>query len=1136
MNKKFKMPDSKLMIRRKVLLSMKLVFFLTFICSMHVSAKVFSQDEKIDLRLENTSITKALRIISQKSQYRFLYNNDLLPKGMTVTISVKQETVPDIIKTILSNSGLTSRVLANKLIAIGNQVQQIKTITGIIRDSTGRPLAGVSVLIKGTNIGTSTDANGNFSIDAADDAVLIVSYIGYNTREIPVNGLLHLNIILHSAVTGLSEVVVTALGIKRQARELGYSTQEIRGSTLETVKGIDVATSLTGKVSGLMVKNSPDFMSAPEITLRGETPLLVIDGIPYGNMTLREIPADDIETINFLKGATASALYGSRGGSGALMITTKKGAEKKGLFVSVNSSTMFEAGYLAIPKMQSKYGRVVNTATNTAVRSGDGSWQLPLNGQDVIQWDPISKTMKSMPFIARGKDNFNNFLEQGYILNNNVSVTQSGELGAFRASANWVQNKGTYPNSRFDKITYSIGGDIHIKRFSLTTSIAYNNQNAPNMGFGGYTAYDPMYSLLIWGSPDWNILDYKDYWLIPNEVQNSSYTAGINNPYFDRNERTHSYKKDVFNGQVTVNYEITNWLKMMVRTGYDNYSNKQQVTISKGSFQGGGSSALLTGGSQIWGESQRGSYNEGISRGFSTNTDAMLMGQKKFSAFSVNGFVGGSIFYQQNEGIEAMTQGGLSIPAFYSLKASLNPVYVNSLISRQQINSLYGKLGFGYKNFAFIDGTFRNDWASTLPSETRSYLYPSVSGSFLPSEVLPHGDWLSYWKLRASWTTYKTPAGIYDINNVFSITQNAWDILSAASFPTSIRPSNIHAEGSSSTEIGTNASFLHNRISADVTLYKKAMYDFIVKAPISPSSGFTSVYTNSNEERTRRGIEVTLNATPVKTKNLSWDVTFNWSKYATFFTRLDSQYSVNNRDWVKVGKRVDYYAINEFQTDNEGNMVYKNGVPTYQPILSLAGYSDPDWIWGFNTSLNYKSFSLSISLDGRVGGLAQSTTEMYMWISGNHPNSLTEERYQDATKPGTKNTLGKGVKVVSGSITYDANYHVVSDTRVFAHNDVYTTYKSYIGGLHKGTAWGGNPSPLDLYSTTFLKLREVAITYKIPAKIVQKINSKGILVSLIGQNLIYWAKQFKYSDIDGGTENFADPSLRYIGVDLKLDF
>lgn len=1122
---------------KKSLLIMKLTIILIFLSCMQLSAETYSQS--ITLNMKSVELRKVLSTIEKHSPYRFLYSERNIGNKDKVSIDVSDAAISQVMDQLLAGTGLSYKQLDNNLIVLVKENEAVNDIRveGKVTDkNTGQPIPGASIQIKGSKAGTSTDASGNYSINVPNDAVLIVTSVGYQRVEVAVNGQTTINISLQPEITGLSNVVITALGIKRQERELGYSTQKVEGSSLQTIKGVDVATSLTGKVSGLVVKNSSEFMADPDITLRGETPLLVIDGVPYGNVTLRDVPADDIQSIDFLKGATASALYGSRGGSGAIMVTTKKGSAKKGLHVTINSSTMFEAGYLAIPEMQSMYGRVVNTSTNTYVRSGNGSWGPPLDGSDVIQWDPITKSMKSMPFIARGKNNFKNFLEQGYILNNSVSVTENGDLGSFRASAVWGQNKGTYPNSRFDKLTYSLGGDIHVKRFTLTTSIAYNNQSSPNMGFNGYRGYDPMYSLLVWGSPDWDVRQYKDYWVVPNEEQNSSYTSGMNNPYFDRFERIHSTNKDVFNGQFTASYDVTNWLTALVRTGYDNYSNKQIIRISKGSFQGGGATTMIPGGTEVWGESQRGSFNEGISRGFSTNTDAILTAKKSFSDFSIDGFVGGTIFYQRNEGIEGMTKGGLSIPAFYSFNASIDPVYLNSVVIKKQINSVYGKVGVGYKNLAFAEGTFRNDWASTLPKSTRSYFYPSVSGSLIASELFNQPDWLSYWKLRASWATYRTPAGVYDINSVFSINPNAWGNLSAASFPGSIRPTNIHAEGSATTEIGTYASFLNNRISADVTLYRKKMYDFIVKAPISPSSGFTSVYTNSDEEQARKGIEVTLHATPVKTTNFSWDVSFNWTKYATYFTALDSLYSVNNRDWVKVGKRTDYYDINEYQTDHEGNIVFSNGKPTYKPIRSLVGYSDPDWVWGFSTAFKYKNLILSLSLDGRVGGLAQSTTEMYMWISGNHPESLTEERYKDATIPNSKNYLGKGVKVVSGSITYDANYHVVSDTREFAPNDVYTTYKSYITALHKGTAWGGVPSPVDLYSTTFLKLREAAITYRFPDRLAQKINAKGIDISLIGQNLIYWAKDFKYSDIDGGTENFSDPSMRYIGLDIKLNF
>ena len=1013
---------------------------------------------------------------------------------------------------------------------------QSKLINGKVTDSRGTIISGASVSVLETPHGTTTDNSGVFSINASPNESLVFSYVGFVSQTIKVGSQTVINIqLLPDDSQNLQGVVVTALGIKRQEKSLGYATQEVKGNTLQTVKGIDVATSLTGKVAGLIVKNSSEFLAEPAITLRGEKPLIVVDGVPYGNMTMRDVPSDDIESINFLKGATASALYGERGGSGAIMITTKRGAAGKGFSISVNSSSMFEAGYLAIPKMQDKYGRVVNTATNTYVRSADGSWGPPLEGQSIIQWDPISKTMKPMPFLPVGKDNFKNFLQQGLILNNNLSIAQTGSLGGFRASATWVNNKGTYPNSVLNKITYSVGGDIKINKFSLSTSLAYNNNSSPNMGFSGYTGYDPMYSMLIWGSPDWDIRQYKDYWEIPNEKQNSSYTAGNNNPYFDRYERIHPYKKDIFNGQLTLNYDILDWLKATIRTGYDTYSNKQEVRISKGSFQGGGSSTVINGGTEIWGESQKGSYNIGISRGFSSSNEVMLLWNNKFNDFKMDGFVGGSLFYNQDEGMEARTNGGLSIPGYYSLKSSLSPANVASLIFKKQTNSVFGKIGFSWRDMAFIEATGRNDWASTLPSTTRSYFYPSVAGSFIASELLKP-DWLSYWKLRGSWTKYKTPAAIYAINNIFNINNNVWNGLSSATYPTRIRPDDIFAEGSTTTEAGTAISFLKNRISLDITGYQKKMYDFIVTANISPASGFTGVYTNSNEERTRKGVELMLNATPIQQNGFKWDIGFNWSKFATYYTKLDSLYSVNNRDWVKVGLRSDHYTINEYQTDNQGNIVFNNGVPTYKPITSLVGYADPNWIWGFNTSVSYKNIALNISFDGRVGGLAQSTTEMYMWISGNHPNSLTDERYKDATTAGSKNYLGNGVKVVSGSIKYDANNHVISDDRVFAANDVYTTYKSYIGALHKGTAWGGSPSPVDLYNTTFMKLRELSLVYSVPAKWAHKINAKNLSVAAIGQNLIYWAKQFKYSDIDGGTENFADPSLRYIGLNVKIDF
>lgn len=1117
------------------ILAMKLSFLLILLTTLQVSASLYSQDIKMDILAKEVSVKDVLKMVESKSSYRFFYSDDFKILDKMVSFNVKNSSLKDIMNVLLEQTSASYMVLENNIVVISPYTLQQQKVTGIITDAvTGEPIVGANIIIEGSTTGVISDLNGKYSIDVPDNkSVLVVTFIGYVSERI-VATQANINIQLVPEIKTLEEVVVTALGIKRSEKALGYSVQKVTGDNLTTVKGVDVATSLTGKVSGLMVKNSTEFTSEPSIQIRGENPLLVIDGVPYGNMSLRDIPSDDIENISVLKGATAAALYGFRGDGGAIMVTTRKGSANKGLSVSLNSSTMFTAGYLAIPELQSTYGRVVNTSTNTYSRSGDGSWGVPLDGREVIQWDPVSKSMKAMPYLPIGKDNFKNFLEQGFILNNNISVVQQGELGSLRASATWVENKGQYPNSMFNKMTYSVGGDMKFKKFTLSSSMSYNKHISPNIGFSGYTGYDPMYSMLIWSSPDWDIRNYKDYWLVPDEVQNNSYTDTNNNPYFDRYQRTHSVNKDILNGAIAMDYEFQPWLKATLRIGYDTYSNRQEIKISKGSLQSAGSATIITNGSQVWGESKRGSYNIGLSRGYSINNDFILTANHKFKDFVLDGFVGGAINYGQDEGIEAKTDGGLSVPAFYSLKASVDPATVASSIYKRQINSVYGRLGLSWKNMAFLEGTLRNDWVSTLAKSKRSYLYPSISGSLIVSEMLEKIDWLSLWKLRGSWVSVKMPADIYEINSVYSITNNDWGTLSSAIYPTTIRGTELSPESSNTFEIGTVVNMYKSRLAFDISYYSKRMYDFIDNAEISPASGYLNNLVNTDEEITRRGVEISSTVSPVKTSDLQWDITVNWSKYARYYTKIDSFYS-GDRPWIKEGERYDAYVIRDFKKDPQGNIIHENGIPQFMGYDSKYGYSDPDWIWGASTAFRYKNWMFNLSVDGRVGGLAQTTTEMYMWRAGSHPNSVVPERYLDATT-GTANYVGKGVKVVSGTATYDTYGNITSDTRVFAPNDVAVTYERYVGNLHKGTAWGGSPSPVDLYSTTFFKIREISLTYNLPKKLCAKFFSKGASISAVGQNVLLWAKQFKYSDPDGGSENFSDPSLRYLGFNFKVDF
>jgi TonB-linked SusC/RagA family outer membrane protein len=1126
----------------RLLLLTGLFFFI-----LSVPGRLYAQSTKVTLNLVNVPLNDVLNEIEKKSDYTFLVNQEVVDVTRKVDAVFTDTSIKDILSELFKGKKVNFVTSDHQIIIspakTKNESFQPKKVTGKVTDEiTGETLIGVTVQIKGTTIGTTTSVDGSYSLDVQlPDAILVFSYLGYEPKEFSVKDAVVINVAMHQIATQLESVVVTALGIKREEKALGYAVQKVDGKNLQTVRPVDVGTSLTGKVAGLSVLNSTEFGAAPDITLRGETPLLVIDGVPYGNMTLRDIPSDDIENLSILKGATASALYGSRGGGGAIMVTTKKGSANKGLTVTINSSTMFAAGYLAIPESQSTYGRAVNSktvngvTTLTAVTNGDGAWGPPLEGQEVVQWDPITKTMKAMPYLPVGKDNFNNFLEPGYILNNNINIVQQGEFGSFRASATWVKNKGQYPNSMFDKFTYSIGGDMKLKKFTLSSSIAYNKQSSPNLGFSGYVGYDPMYSMLIWSSPDWNMLDYKDYWIVPDVSQSNSYTDTNNNPWFDRNERIHSLNKDIFNGTLSLSYDLTSWLKATIRSGFDTYSNRQVIRIAESSLTSAGSATVLDFGDQVWGESRLGSYNLGLARGYSFNNDFLLSGNHTIDKFTIDGFVGGTINTHQDEGTDSRTQGGLSIPGFYSLEASVLPAYVSSSIYKEQVNSLYGRLAFSWSRMAYVDGTLRNDWSSTLSESTRSYLYPSVSGSFVVSELLPKMKWLSLWKFRGSWTVTKKPASIYEINKVFSLTNPAWGTLSSAAVPTTIRGTDLFPAATATWEVGTAANLYKNRVSMDIAYYQTRMYDFIILADITPASGYYNNLINSGEEHTRRGIEITANGTPVQSGNWQWDISLNWSKYATYITKLDPVF-FDDYPWVKVGERLDAFTLYDFQRDPEGNLINQNGLPLFNPKASKYGNSDPDWIWGANTTVKYKSWSFTVSVDGRVGGLAQTTTEMYMWRAGSHPNSVTPERYLDATNPGSKNYTGPGVKVVSGEAIYDTYGNITSDTRVYAANDVAVTYESYINDVHSGTAWGGSPSPLEAYSTTFIKVREMALTYDLSKNLCAKFKSKGVSASAVGQNMFLWAKQFKYSDPDGGYENFSDPSIRYIGFNLKFIF
>ena len=990
------------------------------------------------------------------------------------------------------------------------------TVNGTVSDK-GGPLPGVNVYVKGASTGTITDANGSFQITAPGaESVLIFSYMGHLPVEMMIGNQRQLNIIMEEDRIQLDEIVVTALGIKREEKSLGYVTQKVAGEGLQTVKGTTVVTSLTGKVAGLQILNTTEFMRNSNITIRGATPILVVDGVPVYNININDINSNDIESIDVLKGATASALYGSRGGNGAIIITTKRSENNRPFNITVNTSNMFHSGFLAIPKVQTSYSAGLNGVYNG--NNLDYVWGNKLDaGVMAEQWDPVLKEKRTFELKSIGKDNLRNFLETGYISNTNVSMSHTGENGSFRSSVSYMRQQHPYPNALGQQLGYNVSGEMKLgKQVTVNGKAGFSRRWAPNISGIRYNEQGYVYTISIWTGTEYDIRQYRDYWVTPNEKQNWHYTGWYDNPYLMAYEKTEAINNNKTDAMLSLNYQITNWLKMIVRSGYDQYTNNTEKRAPKGI------NAI-----RDWGNTSQGYYYKYAETGFSSNNDAMLMANKKFGKFNIDGLFGGSLFYRQYNYMFAQTRGGIVIPGFYSLYNSAEAPTVGQYLQRKGVNSLYGKASFDYDSKIFIDVTGRNDWSSTLPSNDNSYFYPSVATSILPSSFFKLPNWISFWKIRGSWTISKEDLDVYAINNDYTTSSNVWDGLNTAVYPTTIR-GNVKPVTERTMELGTAVNLMKNRLKFDFTYYNKHTYNRTTSATVSELSGFRTTLVNIDEEFERKGFEIMVEGKPVDTRDLKWNVQTNWASSRRYYKRLDPVYSVQN-PWVKVGNRTDYQTIQRIARDPQGNIIHNNNSVVQDPFSSLYGYINPNWIWGLNNTVTWKRFTFSLALDGRIGGLSTSYTEYYLWDAGAHPDSDNKWRYQEVVE-GKKNYNGGGVRVVSGSVKYKDNFGTVeSDTRVFEPNTVESSYQVYARRYY-------TRPELYILDETFLKVRELSVSYDMPQKLISHLGLSTASISLIGQNLLLWCKEFRFTDPDVAEDVLATPSVRYLGFNLKLNF
>lgn len=1005
---------------------------------------------------------------------------------------------------------------SNELINEGMIAQQ--RLSGTVTDvADGTALTGVSVKLKDTPLATVTNEAGQYSLaNVPDDAVLIFSYMGYRTQEVPANGRNVVDVQLGMLEDILEEVVVTALGIKREENSLGYAVQAIQGDDLQRVKGVDVGTTLTGRIAGLRVYNSTEFNTMPSIALRGMTPILVIDGVAYENLNLRDIPVDNIEDMTVLKGATATALYGSMGSGGAIMITTKKGLNQNGVEISVGSNNMFFSGYLALPEVQSSYSSGYNSRYNT----DDYVWGDKLDiGRIYPQWDPISKSMVESELTSKGRNNFRNFLEPGFITNNSVRFTTQGEKGSISTSVSHVYNKGQYPNTKLNMTNISVSGETKFtEKLSLESRFGYNRRFAPNDFGAGYNNQGYIYNILVWTGPEYDLTQYKDYWLVKDEQQNWHYTAWYDNPYLAAHEKLSSDLVNKINAAVTLNYKITDWSKLMLRSGYDYYGNTLEQTNPQGVYgtRGGWS-----------GYHNRGKYWTQRSDGFGTTNDLIYTANKNFGDFGIEGLAGGAIFYRRDNSITASTVNGISIPGFFSLRNSVDPISATEGKTKEMINSLYGRLSLSWKNAIFVEATGRNDWSSTLPRETRSYFYPSLTSSVVVSDLVNMPSWINLLKTRGSWAISKSIVSPYTINQTFSVSSNVWNGLATAGYPNSIRDYTISPTQRDSWEFGIDVAVLQNRLYGDYTRYYRLLHNRQVSATISSASGFSTRLINFEEEIMTRGHELTLGGTPVKKENFQWDISGNLFQNLDFYHKLDSVYSADNL-WVKEGNRTDYYTIQDWQHTADGQVIHNAaGQRLSAQFPEQIGYASPKWQWGITNNFKYKDFALSFSFDGRVGGLSYSSTNARLWQTGSHPDSDTPERYEEVVN-GNQTYVAPGVKVVSGQATYDRYGQITEDNRVFAPNDAVVSYETYWRRSYSGRQ--------NVWDETFIKLREISLNYYLPSNIASKLRARNASIGVTGQNMFLWTKQYRFADPDVASDDLNSPSMRYLGFNINLNF
>ncbi|WP_207426600.1 SusC/RagA family TonB-linked outer membrane protein [Pedobacter sp. SYSU D00535] len=1040
---------------------------------------------------------------------------------------------------------------------------QTQSLSGTVTDEEGLTLPGVSVSIQGTTLVTSTNAEGKFTLrlekalTTSDN--IIFKYLGFQTLTLPYSGSNTISVKMKEDSQKLNEVVVTALGIKREEKALGYAIQNIDSEQLNDARSNNWISALSGKVAGLtLISPGSGPVNSTRVTLRGNTSLntdgnfalIVLDGVPvnsgmtssgvdnaYGAGSGNDVPIDfgngisdinpdDIESITVLKGASATALYGNRAANGALIITTKSGKRRdKGLGVTVNSNVSFN-DVLKWPDFQYEYGQGTMTAqqglipasqkyysygnsADGAGNSGTSSAFGPrFNGQMYYQYDPTVQGQSPERRLWQPyKDNVTGFFRTGSTITNSVALEGGSEKASARASITHSKNEWIMPNTGYQRLNAALSLSYDISdKIKLNSKVNFSNKSSDNLPATGYNNQSMSY-FMIFQNPNVDLSWYEPRWKNGlNQIdQIHPFSSFIDNPYLIAYEMTNAVDNNKAVGNISAHLDLTPKLNLMIRTALD-YSTEDRDTrrpYSTANFQ-------------------RGYYKQQNIYNYELNNDALLTYKTNINtAFNFSATVGGNLRTQRYRGLDRSVDG-LVTPGVYKLANGINTPLSKSNYWNKQVNSVYGIASFDYKSKIFLDLTGRNDWSSTLPVNNNSFFYPSASASFILNELIRLPEQVSYAKLRLSAAQAGNDTDAYKTSKYYGIS----DFPSSAVAPTTLHNADFKPELTTSYEGGLELNLFGNRLGADITLYENTTENQILDVPLDPTTGYTRAVLNAGTVR-NRGIELMLRARPIDTKNFKWNTSINWAKndnkvleLAEGMTdRQDIGYGGNATLQARVGGSTgDIYGFG-FVRSPEGEIVYTAaGLPARPAEIQRIGNAYADWKGGFFNEFSYKAFRFNFLLDGQYGGIIYSQTHHKMSEQGKLKHTLPgrEEGY----------IIGKGV-VLNADGTYSPN------TTKVAVGD-------YYGDYYRRANVESNS-----FDASFLKLREVRFEYTLPKSLTSKIRVNGASLAVYGRDLAMITNfpmfdpetaALNGSTLLPGIEMGQLPSTRTFGMNLTLRF